>query len=100
MDAAGRLWFRDAVHGELARTIVANPFEERGVACVAAFRNQVHTGLPSEDPCSRARPVSRQHVRDYVLAPDPAIPECVGDLGRAGGTQEDQWGVWRFVLAL
>ena len=26
-----------------------------GVACVAAFRNQVHTGLPSEDPCSSAR---------------------------------------------
>lgn len=32
MDAAGRVWFRDALHGELARTTVANPFDERGGA--------------------------------------------------------------------
>ena len=53
MDAAGRVWFRDALHGELARTTVANPFDERGGPCMAAFRNQVHTGSPSEDLCSR-----------------------------------------------
>ena len=40
-------------HGPLWHTHLRS-----GVACVAAFRNQVHTGLPSEDPCSRAPSLS------------------------------------------